>query len=105
MKGFVNLVREHSVLAVALGVAIGLQAATTVNTVVQGFLNPILEYLLGFVMDEQTSLEQLTWTVSESAEHGLVIYWGLILSGLIRLLAVVYVLYFVIKKLKLDKKA
>lgn len=105
MKGFVNLVREHSVLGIALGVAIGLQAATTVNTVVQGFLNPILEYLLGYVLAEQTPLEQLTWTVSESTEHGLVIYWGLILSGLIRLLAVVWVLYFVVKRLKLDKKA
>lgn len=105
MKAVANFIREQSAVGMIVGIALGLQAATTVNTIVQGFINPIVEYLLSFVLDEQTTLEQLTWTVTESAERGLVISWGLILSGLIRLLAVAFVIYFVVKRLKLDKKA
>lgn len=105
MKGFVKFVREQGVVGMIVGFAVGLQAATTVNTVVQGLINPIVEWLLSYVLEEPSTLEQLTWTVSDSLEHGLVVYWGLILSGLIRLLAVALVVYGMVKWFKLDKKS
>lgn len=105
MKSVVNFLREIGAVSIAVGIAVGLQAATTVNTFVQGFVNPLIEYLLGFVLDEQQPLEQLTWTVTESAEHSLVVYWGLILSGIIRLAIVAWGIYFIVKRLKLNKKA
>jgi large-conductance mechanosensitive channel len=105
VKGFVNFVREQGVVGMLVGFAVGLQAATTVNTVVQGFINPIVEWLLSFVLEEPSTLEQLTWTVSDSPEHGLVFYWGLILSGIIRLAAVALIVYGLIRWLRLDRKS
>lgn len=103
MKGFINFVREQGVVGLAVGLAIGLQAATTVNTLVQGFINPIVEWLLSFVLEDPSQLEALTWTVSDSPDRPLIIGWGLILSGVIRLLAVAFVIYGIIKWLKLDR--
>jgi large-conductance mechanosensitive channel len=105
VKEAFKFVRENAVAAMILGFAVGLQLATTVNTLVQGLVNPIVEWLLGYVLSEPQTLEQLTWTVSDSLEHGLVIYWGLILSGLIRLAVVVWLGFAALKWLNLVKNS
>lgn len=101
MREAFKWVRENAVAATILGLAVGLQLATTVNTLVQGLVNPVLEWLLSYVLDTPQSLEQLTWTLSDSVEHGLVIYWGLILSGLVRLAFVVWLGFATLKWFKL----
>lgn len=104
MKEAFKFIRENAVAAMIVGFAVGLQAATTVNTLIQAIVNPVLEWLLSYIVDGGQTLEQMTWTVSDSLEHGLVVYWGLALSGLIRLAIVVWLVYAVLKWFKLVSK-
>jgi large conductance mechanosensitive channel len=102
MKGFLNFVREQGVVGLAVGLAIGLAAADTVGVLAENFINPIVGWLLGWVMDDAGSLTSLSVTVG-SGEHALTLGWGAILAGVINLFAVAFVIYYVVKKAKLDK--
>lgn len=102
MKGFMSFVREQGVVGMAVGLAIGLAAADTVGTITDGFINPIVSWILGWVLADPGALEGLTVTLG-TGEHALTLGWGLILSGVIKLLAVAFVIYGLVKWLKLDK--
>ena len=102
VKGFMEFIRRQSVVGLAVGLAIGTQVTATTNTVVDGFINPLVSFVLSFFTSNPTSLENMTWHVV-GAPHTLVIQWGLIVSFLIQLLAVAAVIYFVIHGFKLDK--
>lgn len=103
MKEAFKFIRENAVAAMILALAVGLQLATSINTVVQGLVNPLLEWVFSYILDDPLPLEQWTWTVSDSLEHGLVIYWGLILSGVIRLVLVIWIGFGLLKWLKVIK--
>ena len=94
-----EFVRTQGVIGLAVGLAIGTQAGATVKSIVDGFINPIVGFLVGGV-----SLEQLTWhTGLKNNGTELVLGWGAILSSIITLLAVAAVIYFIVMGLKLDK--
>lgn len=110
LSGFMDFVRTQGVVGLAVGLAIGTQAGATVKAIVEGFINPIVAFVVG----SQDGLLNAKWNVigpdSEATnywltlgERTLVISWGAILSSLITLLAVAAVIYFVVKGLKLDK--
>lgn len=102
LKGFMDFVRTHGVVGLAVGLAIGTQVGKTVEKIVDGFINPIV----GFVIGNTDGLENAKWTVVEAANKGdrsLVFGWGEIVSALITLLAVSAVIYYVVQGLKLDK--
>lgn len=99
-----KFVRELGIVGLAVGLAIGLQAADTVQKLVDGFINPLVSFVLSFILANPADLELLTWNVG-NAEHPLVFGWGMIVSGVIKLLAVAFVIYFIVKQLRLDKKA
>ena len=99
-KDFINFVREQGVVGLAVGLAIGLAATETVQSIVEGFINPIVGFIAG-----GGNLATKSWTVVEASgsSPGLVIAWGSILSSVITLLAVAFVIYYVVKGLKLEK--
>lgn len=110
LGGFMDFVRTQGVVGLAVGLAIGTQAGATVKAIVEGFINPIVAFVVG----SQEGLVNAKWNVigPDSEEIGywftvgertLVISWGAILSSMITLLAVAAVIYFVVKGLKLDK--
>ena len=110
LSGFMDFVRTQGVVGLAVGLAIGTQAGATVKAIVEGFINPIVAFVVG----TQDGLLNSKWNVigpdSESTdywltlgERTLIVSWGAILSSLITLLAVAAVIYFVVKGLKLDK--
>ncbi len=110
LSGFMDFVRTQGVVGLAVGLAIGTQAGATVRAIVEGFINPIVAFLVG----SQEGLMNAKWHVvgpdSETTqylftwgERTLSISWGSILSSLITLLAVAAVIYFVVKGFKLDK--
>lgn len=106
MKDFVDFVREQGVIGLAVGLAIGLAATGTVNRIVEGFIDPIVGWILGLFLDTEGGLSSATWTIA-SGDNPLVIYWGDILSAVISLLAVAGVIYVLVMKTglsKLDKK-
>ena len=102
IRGFMDFVRTQGVVGLAVGLAIGTQVTATTKTIVGGFVNPIVSFLLSFFMHNPTNLENMDWKIA-GPPHSLVIQWGSIVSLLIQLLAVAAVIYFVVKGLGLDK--
>ena len=110
VHGFMDFIREQGIVGLAAGLAIGAQANATVKSIVDGFINPIV----GFLVGSQTALTQAKWNVVgvdtpevdywiTLGKRTLVFSWGAVLSSMITLVAVLAVIYFVVKGLKLDK--
>lgn len=99
--GFITFVREQGVVGMAVGLAIGTAAGASVKQIVDGFINPIVGFLIGGI-----DLVKLSWVViapDETGKGGLVFGWGAILSSLITLLATAFVIYWLIHVARLDK--
>lgn len=97
-----DFVRHQGVVGLAVGLAIGVQVQATTKSIADGFITPIVNFLLSFIMKNPTDLGQQKWQVA-GPPHLLVIAWGSILVFLIELLAVAAVIYFVVHGLKLDR--
>ena len=96
---FTNFVREQGVVGLAVGLAIGVAAGQAVASIVDNFINPIVGYILG-----GTDLSQLSWNTGLSrGGHDLVFGWGSIASAVITLLATAFVIFYVVRSMKLDK--
>lgn len=96
--GFVNFIRTQGVIGLAVGLAIGAAAGDTVKKLVEGFINPIVQFIVG----SQAGLEAAKWHVElfgRSADFK----WGAFVSSLITLLATALVIYLIIHGFKLDK--
>ncbi|MBI4034673.1 MscL family protein [Candidatus Saccharibacteria bacterium] len=102
LSDFVEFLRKQSVVGLAVGLAIGTQVTETTRTLVDGFVNPVVNFLLSFIMHNPQDLEKLQWQVA-GEPHLLVVKWGLILSFLLKLIAVAAVIYFVVTGLRLDR--
>ncbi len=101
MSGFMDFVREQGVVGLAVGLAIGAAAGETVKAIVDNFINPIVGFILG-----GTDLSALSWTIIEAADEGargLTIGYGAMINSVITLLAVAFVIYYIVKKSGLDK--
>jgi len=96
-NGFVDFIREQGIIGLAVGLAIGAAAGDTVKKLVEGFINPIVQFLVG-----SKTLTDATWTFEmwgRQADFA----WGAFVSSAITLLATALVIYFIIHVLKLDK--
>ena len=96
-SGFVDFIREQGVVGLAVGLAIGTAAGDTVKKLVEGFINPIVQFLVG-----SNTLTDAVWTIElwgRTADFK----WGAFISSAITLLATAAVVYAIIHFLKLDK--
>lgn len=96
--GFMNFIREQGVIGLAVGLAIGAAAGATVKTLVEGFITPIVQFIVG----STAGLEQATWHVEfwgRTADFK----WGAFISSAITLVATAFVIYLIIHAFKLDK--
>lgn len=101
LKGFMDFVREQGVVGLAVGLAIGTQAGKAVEAIVTGLINPLVGFLIG-----GANLADRKWEIvaqTTGSNRGLTIYWGGVIDGLLKLIAVAAVIYFVVRGLKLDK--
>ncbi len=109
-QGFADFIRKQGVIGLAVGLAIGTQAGATVKTIVEGFINPIVAFIVG----SDSGLTDAKWNIVgvdkgntnflfEAGDRTLIFSWGSIFSSLITLLAVAAVIYFVVMGLRLDK--
>jgi len=103
LKGFSEFVREQGVVGLAVGLAIGVAAGNTVQTIVLGFIDPIVGFIVG-----GGNLATISWNTGLSrGGSDLVFSWGAIVSSAITLLATAFVIYFIVEKsglTKIDKK-
>lgn len=96
--GFVDFIRTQGVIGLAVGLAIGSAAGDTVNKLVEGFINPIIQFIVG----SQDALNSSVWKFElwgRSADFA----WGAFISSAITLLATALVIYWIINILKLDR--
>lgn len=98
LREFMDFVKGHGVVGLAVGLAIGTQVGELVKTIVEKLINPVV----GFIVGDTKGLEQLDFTLT-AGSRAMTIGWGAIISALITLLAVSAVIYWVVNGLKLDK--
>lgn len=97
-SGFMTFIREQGVVGLAVGLAIGAAAGDTVKQLVGAFIDPLVQLLVG----SQAGLKAAEFTVKIGDREG-TFTWGAFVSSLITLVAVAFVVYFIVKGLKLDK--
>jgi large conductance mechanosensitive channel len=98
LAGFMDFIREHSVVGLAVGLAIGLSVTELVTAIVEGFINP----MVGVILPSDNNLKEASFTLLGSE-----FLWGNILLNFINLIAVAALIYFVVKGIglhRLDKK-
>lgn len=96
--GFMNFIRTQGVVGLAVGLAIGTAAGDTVKKLVDGFISPIVQFVVG----SQDALNTAVWHVElfgRSADFA----WGPFVSSAITLLATALVVYWIIHVMKLDR--
>ena len=98
VTGFVDFIRQQGVIGLAVGLAIGTAAGDTVRKMVEGFIAPVVQFIVG----SREGLENATWTL-EAFGRQADFKWGAFVSSLITLLATALVIYLIIHFLKLDK--
>ena len=99
--GFITFVREQGVVGLAVGLAIGTAAGAAVKQIVDGFINPIVGFLIGGI-----DLVKLKWVIVSpkmDGTGGLALSWGAILSAFITLVATAFVIYALVHIAKLDR--
>ncbi len=97
-SGFVDFIRTQGVIGLAVGLAIGAAAGDTVKKLVEGFINPIVQFIVG----SQAALANAEWKLELFGREA-DFKWGAFVSSLITLLATALVIYLIIHWLKLDK--
>ena len=98
LKGFVDFIRTQGVIGLAVGLAIGTAAGDTVRKLVEGFITPIVQFMIG----TEAGLAAATWHV-ELFGRNADFKWGAFVSSAITLLATALVIYLLIHSLKLDR--
>lgn len=97
-SGFMDFIRTQGVVGLAVGLAIGSAAGDTVRKLVDGFINPIVQFIVG----SQDALNAAVWRFElwgRSADFA----WGAFVSSAITLIATALVIYWIVNVLKLDK--
>ena len=98
ISGVVDFIRQQGVIGLAVGLAIGTAAGDTVKKMVEGFIAPVVQFIVG----SRAGLESATWTF-EAFGRQADFKWGAFVSSLITLLATALVIYLIIHFLKLDR--
>lgn len=96
--GFLDFLRTQGVVGLAVGLAIGTAAGDTVKKLVEGFINPIVQFLVG----SQQGLQASVWHVElwgREADFA----WGAFVSSAITLMATAFVIYLIVHFAKLDR--
>lgn len=95
---FTDFIRDKGIVGMAIGLAIGTVASGTVKTIVEGFITPIVQFIVG----THKTLEQQVWHV-ELWGRVADFQWGAALSSLITLVATVFVIYVMVHMAGLDR--
>lgn len=98
VEGFLDFIRTQGVVGLAIGLAIGVAASDTVKKIVEGFINPVVQFIVG----SQEGLAASEWTFKAWGRTA-TFAWGAALSSLITLLATALVIYWLVHVFRLDK--
>ncbi len=96
--GFFDFIRSQGVIGLAVGLAIGAAAGDTVKKLVEGFINPVVQFIVG----SGDTLATSTWTFVAFGREA-TFAWGAAVSSAITLLATALVIYWLVHIFKLDR--
>jgi len=94
--GFAKFIREHAVIGVAVGFAIGSQAQVVIKQLIVSVIDPASQLLFGTALSKRTFTLQMN---GRSADFG----WGGLLTTLLNFIIVLAAIYVIIKLFNLDK--
>ena len=94
MKGFMEFIREQGVVGLAVGFILGGAVAKVVSSLVTDIINPII----GIILGPAGNLSAYSLKAGKAS-----ITYGNFISVLIDFLVIATVVYFGVKKLRLDK--
>ena len=97
-QGFVDFIREQGVVGLAIGIVLGAQIKTLVDSFVLSFVNPIL----GLILPGNGDLATKVLRVQVGSKVA-IFTWGAFLMQFISFVIVAGIVYYVVKGLKLDK--
>lgn len=95
--GFMTFIKEQNIVGLAVGLVLGTHAGALVNSLVNNVFMPPIGLLLG-------STEGLKGWAVAIGNTGAVLALGTFLNDLINFIILAFVIYLVIKLLKLDVK-
>jgi len=98
LKGFLEFVREQGVVGLAIGLAVGTQAAVLVKDIVASIIDPIM----GLVIGNPKGLQAAEWNVTVGGRHATFTV-GHLLYSIIVFASVCAVIYIIVHGFKLDK--
>lgn len=98
VNGFIDFLRTHSVIGLAVGIVLGTQVKGLVDQLLSSFINPLLGLIVG-------NAGELSSNVSKFHHFGktAVFAWGAFVYALLDFVLVLATVYVVIKLLRLDK--
>lgn len=96
VTGFVQFLREHAVVGLAIGFIIGIQAQGLVKLLVSSFIDPTFQLLFG----QALSLRTFTLHFHDRSVN---FSWGAFAYGLLNFLFVLAAIYAIVKLFNLDK--
>jgi len=99
-NGFTDFLREQSVIGIGIGLVLGTQLKTVVDSLTAGFVLPITQLFL----PGKQRFTDLAWTV-HLGPRSTDIRWGSIVYTLFNFVLVAFIVYAVFKLLKLDRLA
>lgn len=94
--GFLDFVRNHAVVSLAVGFIIATQAQALVKQLVDSFITPTFQFFFSGALTKDT----LTYHFNGRTIH---YTWGIFASDIIDFILVLLVLYLIITFFKLDK--
>jgi large-conductance mechanosensitive channel len=100
VSGFGDFLREQSVIGVGIGLVLGTQVKTVVDTIMKSLVNPVTTLFL----PGQQSLTDKAITIHLGARSA-PIGWGAIVYNVLSFIIVAALVYAMYKTLKLDKLA
>lgn len=96
--GFVDFLREQSVVGLAIGLVIGAQVKSLADSLIASFINP----LIGLLLPGTGALDKKHFALT--LHHKTAVFnWGTFTVTLLSFLTTAAVVYFVFKSLKLDR--
>ena len=99
MSGFMDFIKEQNVVGLAVGLVLGTSASALVNSLINNVLMPPLGFLLG----SADGLKGLVWHMGVTPSGDVAtVFYGQFINDLINFLVLAFVIYLVIKFLKLD---
>lgn len=96
VSGFVDFLREHAVVSLAIAFVIGLQSQTLVKQLVSSFIDPLFKLLFGQALSLRVFTLHLNGRAASFA-------WGAFAYALLDFIFVLAAVYAIVKFLSLDK--